>query len=155
MSRIAGGLAAAMLLLTGCGDDGTAGCTELREPEDPASVQHVIGNGTFEFLSHPPTSGPHVGGESPTGVVETPLTEPVQVRILEAGVVLVQYEAGELDGDQAQRFASLGAVVAPAEDLPAPVVATAWTWKLTCDELDAPRIEQFVNERAVAAPRAD
>lgn len=156
MSRLAGAFAALTLLLTACGDDGSAGCTELREPEDPASIQHVTGLGTFEYLSHPPTSGPHVSGASPAGVLEAPLAEPVQVRILEEGAVLVQFESGALAAGQAQEFVARGAVVAPGEDLPAAVVATAWTWKLTCGELDVARVEQFIAERtAVAAPGAD
>ena len=147
----------AALLLGACGDDGGAGsgCTELREPEDPASVRHVIGDTGFEYRSYPPTSGPHFGVVAPSGVQDSPLQPAIQVRILERGSALVQYDPAVVDGTEVEGFVDLGAVVAPGDDLPAPVTVTAWTWKLTCASVDEERIERFIEERPADAPGAD
>lgn len=144
------------LFAASCGGGGDAsGCNELREPEDPASVQHVIGSVDFEYQTYPPTSGPHVGGAAPTGVFDSPLDLPIQVRILEQGLALLQYDIALFEATEVARFADVGAVVTPGEDLPAPVVVTAWTWKLSCDALDEDRIERFIEERPSGAPGAD
>ncbi|MFT7601744.1 MAG: hypothetical protein ACI8TP_004705 [Acidimicrobiales bacterium] len=45
--------------------------------------------------------------------------------------------------------------IAPAESLPAPVVATAWTWKLTCDDANLDAIRSFVAQRPAGAPGGD
>ena len=80
---------------------------------------------------------------------------PVQVRILEQGHALVQYDPGEIDADTVVGLADVGAVVAPGTDLPGPVVVTAWTWKLTCDDVDAERITRFIENRTNDAPGGD
>lgn len=155
------GLLAGSLMLAGCGDDsassGAASCTELREPEDPLSVQHVVptDEDTFTYLSDPPTSGPHVGAAAPTGVLDVPLDPAFQVTILEAGAALVQYDPNVIGLNELESWADEGAVVAPRYDLPAPVVVTAWTWKLTCDGVDEESIGTFVATRTDAAPGAD
>ncbi len=157
MARPLASLALVAILLGACGNDGEAGsaCTELREPEDPASVQHVVGATGFVYQSNPPTSGPHVGIAAPAGVQDGPLQPAVQVRILEQGAALVQYDPAVVDSAQVEGFADLGAVVAPAADLPAPITVTAWTWKLTCSTIDEERIATFVEERPAGAPGAD
>jgi hypothetical protein len=157
MSRPLASFVLVAILSGACGDDGgtASGCTELREPEDPASVQHVIGATGFEYQSYPPTSGPHVGVVAPVGMQDSPLQPAIQVRILEQGAALVQYDPEAIDGAQVEGFVDLGAVVSPGTDLPAPVVATAWTWKLTCSSVDEERIERFIEERPAGAPGAD
>lgn len=156
MSHLVAFLVLVAILVGACGDDEAgSGCTELREPEDPASVQHVVGATGFEYQSYPPTSGPHVGIVAPTGVQDGPLQPAVQVRILEQGSALVQYDAAVVDRTAVEGFADLDAVVAPATDLPAPVTVTAWTWKLTCSSVDEARIARFIEIRPVGAPGAD
>ena len=141
---------------TACGDDATASCVEVREPEDPLSIQHVLDPEGVEFRTDPPTSGPHLAGPPLEGLFDQPITPAAQVRTLESGGVVVQYDdATGLDAlrplldDDALRVA-----IAPAE-LPASVVATAWTWKLTCERPDAGRILEFARARTADAPGAD
>jgi hypothetical protein len=155
--RLSIGLFTALLLLTAsCGDsDDGADCNELREPEDPASVQHVIGSIDFEYQTDPPTSGPHVGGAAPTGTFDAPLDLPIQVRILEQGGALLQYDPAVFAAAELAGFADVATVVTPGDDLPAPLVVTAWTWKLSCQTIDSTAIEAFVGERPLAAPGAD
>jgi hypothetical protein len=124
----------------------------IREELDPASFTHVIDPDGGNFKTDPPTSGPHVSGAVPTGLVDGALPGAVQVAILEAGDVIVQYRdlTGD-DLDEVKLFAGHQVVVAPNPDLPAPVIATAWTYKLTCDALDIDAIETFIADHAGAA----
>jgi hypothetical protein len=143
---------------TACGGAAADGsCAEVREPEDPLSIQHVIDPDAVVFRTDPPTSGPHLSGPALAGILTQPITPAAQVRTLEAGTVVVQYEDDAaldalrpLVADEAARFA-----IAPADALPAPVVATAWTWKLTCEGPDVGRILEFATARAAVAPGID
>ena len=126
----------------------------VREELDPASLTHVIDPTTARFKTDPPTSGPHVSGALPTGVVDDPILGAVQVAILEGGNVLVQYrDLSAADLDEVKAFAGDQVVVAPNPDLPgdADVVATAWTYKLTCTALDVDAVETFIADHAGAA----
>jgi hypothetical protein len=152
---------AAVLLCTtvsagACGSNRAADCVEIREAVDPGSFTHVIDPDVVTYRTHPPTSGPHVAVPTPSGVLPDPLAAPLQVRILESGGVLVQHE--EVDSTTVAALEGLagdGIVVAPGVDLPAPVVATAWTWKLTCDQLDIDALDEFIETRRSAAPGSD
>ena len=151
-------LCAASLFVVACGGDEAASCIELREPEDQASGQHVLSQGAVEYLTSPPTSGPHIAGPTPEGALSTPVAEEIQVRLLEAGGVMVQYDdgVGAADVDSLEAIGSAAIVVAPAAvDLPDRIVATAWTWKLSCSTLDVARIEAFAAERSADAPGID
>ena len=145
-------------LALACGAGEAAGCVELREPEDQQSGLHVLSDEGIVYLTDPPTSGPHASGASPTGVLDSPLSPPVQVRVLEGAGIVVQYDQRLTDDELASLsgIASEVIVVAPAAgDLAAPVVATAWTWKLTCSELDLDRLERFAEQRRVDSPGFD
>jgi len=147
----------AAIAVSSCGTNGSSACTELREPADPASFLHVLDPGTAVFLTDPPTSGPHVSGSLPSGVLDTSIDPAIQVSILESGSALVQYDP-DLPADQIGMVTSLAGpdvVVAPAADLPAAVVATAWTWKLSCSSPDLSALTRFVDERRSAAPGSD
>lgn len=148
-------------LVGGCGDGGTAasgGCEpEQRERFDPASGTHVlVGAAEPGYRSDPPTSGPHEPGALLSGVRAEPLSRPAQVGQLEAGAVLVQHR--DLDPDalaELEALAGEGVVVVPNPDLPAPVVATAWLFKLTCATVDAAAIEAFVDAHLGQGPGTD
>lgn len=144
--------------LAACGSEGAgAGCGPIvRETLDPAYVVHVLGTETdVEYRSDPPTSGPHLPAPSVEGALEAPLPRPVQVGLLEQGDVLVQYDPAEVSGEDLADLEGLvadGVVLAPGEDLPAPVVATAWTAKRQCDAVDLDALREFVDERAGKGP---
>src|SRR5690606_18327470 len=134
--RVLAGLAVALSVFTACGgDDASASCAQpVREELDPASLTHVIDPDDATFRTNPPTSGPHVSGAPPTGVLDEPIPGAVQVAILEGGGVLVQHrDLSPADVEAVEALAGEDVVVAPNDDLPAPVVATAWTYKLSCD----------------------
>ena len=146
---------AAVVLVTGCGSSDTSSCIELREPEDQASGLHVLTDEAFEYQTYPPTSGAHIAGPTPAGVFDTTVALPIQVRLLEAGGVMIQYDPAAIDPASLHGLADDLTVVAPGADLPDPVVVTAWTWKLSCSEVDFERIERFSLERRDDAPGLD
>jgi hypothetical protein len=82
-------------------------------------------------------------------VVDEELPGPVQVGLLEAGRVLIQYDT-DLDDATLAELADLDqrVVVAPNVDLPQPVVATAWRHKMECSEASVPDLRDFVAEFA-------
>ena len=81
----------------------------------------------------------------------------IQVSILEGGSALIQYDES-LDASGVKLLEQLSTervVVAPGVNLPTPVVATAWTWKLTCSEPDSAALLDFVEQRVSSAPGSD
>jgi len=162
LRRILPAVPALALFAVGCGGGSSAaGCdTAFQEQLDPASELHVLGDAEVDYLTDPPTSGPHGTAAIPEGALPTPISRSTQVAILEAGRALVQYT----DAVPAQDVAVLAAladelvVVAPNPDLPEPVVVTAWTWKMTCadggDE-SATAIADFADARIQTAPGSD
>ena len=151
-------VAATLVTTVGCGggssSDGPCGPI-TREALDPAYLRHVLGDADdVEYTSDPPTSGPHQPAPPVEGVVEEPIRRPVQVGILERGDVLIQHEP-DLDADTVQQLGELAGprvVVAPNPDLPAPIVATGWIFKRTCDAVDRDALREFVEERVGKGP---
>jgi hypothetical protein len=151
-------VAVAVVALGACGGDGdgegACGPT-TREALDPASLVHVLADADdLEYTSDPPTSGPHQPGPAVEGVVETPLSRPVQVGILERGDVLLQHDP-DLEASalaDLQGLAGDRVVVAPNPDLDAPVVATAWLFARRCDSVDTAALQAFVDERVGHGP---
>jgi len=148
----------ALLLASACTGHGGAdgGCGPVtREALDPAYLVHVLGTDDgLEYTSDPPTSGPHQATPPVEGVVDAPVPRPVQVGILERGDVLLQHDPALPAAERAalEALAGEGVVVAPNPDLPSPVVATAWLFKRTCDEVEVSALEDFVEERRGKGP---
>ena len=71
--RFIGAFALLAMVATACGDDAAGGCVEVREPEDPLSIQHVIDPDAVDFDQPHPSSGPHLSGPAATGVLGEPL----------------------------------------------------------------------------------
>jgi hypothetical protein len=147
------------VILSACSTDGSSGsCVELREPQDPQSGLHVIDPEGLTYTTDPPTSGPHAGGPAASGVFDEPLLAAVQVRVLESGGAMIQYDdtVSPTAIDELTSLVSGAVALAPTDsNLPSPIVATAWTWKLTCDVVDLDRIEAFIIDRPQDAPGVD
>ena len=137
------------------GDEGGTCGPITREAIDPAYLVHVVADDPgLEYTSDPPSSGPHQLSPPIDGVVDEPISRPLQVGVLERGDVLLQHDPELPAGDRAdlEGLAGPGVVVAPNPDLPSPVVATAWLFKRTCDEVDVPALETFIDERQGKGP---
>lgn len=146
-----------LITLASCDTGSPGACTEIREAADPASFLHVIDPASAQFLTDPPTSGPHVSGALPTGVLDEAIEPAIQVSILESGSALIQY-GPDLTADELETVLSLSGpdvVIAPGDNLPSRIVATAWTWKLTCSSPDATALSDFVDRRRSDAPGRD
>lgn len=126
----------------------------IRERLDPSSPVHLLpGAPEPDYLSDPPTSGPHLSGRPPSGVLDEPLDRPTQVLVLEEGGVLIQHRG--LDDAAVARLEELATesvVVAPNPDLADPVVATAWLTKRTCEGVDLEALRRFVDEHVDQGP---
>lgn len=148
---------------SGAAEEPDRGCGEVvRERFDPDSAAHVLpGAEEPTYLTDPPTSGPHAPTVPVGGVRDEPLGRAEQVGLLEAGVVLLQHDPDLAPADLADLTGLAdpdGVLVAPNPDLPAPVVATAWTRKLLCASvgdggLDA--LAAFAETQAGQAPGSD
>jgi hypothetical protein len=158
--RLSVGLVALAALVTtstaacssGGGSD-SACAPEVRERLDPNSIQHLLPGAPIpSYETHPPTSGAHQVGAWPTGVLTDPIRDPVQVAMLEGGEVLVQYgpDVAAADRRDLEAFARRTAhvTVAPNENLPTAIVATAWTYKQTCTAVDTGALGRFVRAHA-------
>lgn len=159
-TRPAALLGALALAATACGggDGRTGACGPItREALDASYLVHVLGDDIeVDYTSDPPTSGPHQPGPPVEGVVDEPLTRPVQVGILERGDVLLQHGPGLPAADLAdlEALGGPGVVVAPNPDLPELVVATAWTYKRTCSAVDVDALHEFIAARAGKGPES-
>ena len=145
-----------LLVVSSCAQESASSCTEVRESADPSSGLHVVDVESVSYETLPPTSGPHVAVAPPSGVLDEPIPEPIQVTILEAGLALIQWQdLSGVDVVELEELAGSDVVVAPGSDLPSPVVVTAWTWKLTCSEIDVSAIGAFTSTRPRGAPGPD
>lgn len=123
----------------------------VSEPLDSESARHLLPGGPPPtYTSDPPTSGPHSAIALPAAAVREPIPRPKQVGLIEGGSVLVQYR--DVDPAVVAQLEQLAdgqrVVVAPNPDLPAPVILTAWTFKLTCAAYDGDAAAAFITEHA-------
>jgi len=142
--------------ITGCGtDDVAARCGPAVVEQSDSNLGHLLPNATPPtYLTDPPTSGPHTPGAEVHGLVDSPLSDIVQVTTLETGAVIVQYRDPR-DLPTLRSLAGPAVVVAPAPKLPARIIATAWLRKLTCRGVDRGAIERFIGDvqsRATSTP---
>ena len=133
--------------MAGCRGKEEAACGKpFAEPIDQNSSQHILpGAPEPTYKTNPPTSGAHRPGPVPSGLVLAPLDPASQVNALEAGKVVIQH--GKLN---AIGFAALGqlasdsVIVAPNDNLPTSIVATAWLFKLECSRVDGAALRSFI-----------
>jgi drug/metabolite transporter (DMT)-like permease len=151
-------------VLPACGDDdggGSAGgcADEVRETLDPASATHVLPGGVEpQYLSDPPTSGPHIPAPAQSGVFAQSFSRPQQVGHLEAGGVLLQFQPDDVTGADLTALEGLAGdrvAVVPNSDLDDPVVATAWLVKQTCQGVEAEALRTFVAAHRGSGPGID
>ena len=121
------------------------------EQFEDLSTDHV--EGTVEYPQTPPVGGEHNARWLACDVYDEEVPPEAAVHSLEHGAVWVTH-APDLPAEQVAQLAELTAVdeeyvlVTPFEDLPSPVVASAWGLQLQAESADDPRLEQFVRQYA-------
>lgn len=132
------------------GGDGTD--TPLSEEKvttygDDAPANHVPGN--VEYAEAPPMGGDHDAAPLVCGTYDEPVREENAVHSLEHGAIWVTYDPEQVDETAIRRFElalSDKAIISPYDDLPAPVVVTAWNRQLQLSGWDDGGFHDFVAE---------
>ncbi len=117
------------------------------------------------YNSNPPTSGWHVGNQTaPWGIQKTQLDDKITVHNLEHGGIIVHYKASldansvaelELLARDLQRSNPCLILMPRADDqMPAPVVATAWNHMLELQSVDSEKITGFFSALVGRGPEA-
>jgi hypothetical protein len=108
--------------------------------------QHT--QGVVNYEQRPPAGGEHNPVWQNCGFYEDPIRDENAVHSLEHGAVWIAYSP-DLPQDEVETLRDLAQnqtyiLVSPYEDLPSPVVATAWGKQLQLDSADDPDLERFV-----------
>ena len=128
---------------------GEVGCdTPRQEPLSASSSLHLLGNTEATWETNPPTSGPHYPVPPRGGNYDYTLSNLEQVAFLESGGVIIQFLPNNknVNLQQLRSFSNQSVIVSPNQTLESSLVATAWTWKLTCAEYLPEKLNKFVSE---------
>jgi hypothetical protein len=101
-----------------------------------------------EYEVMPPVGGDHLPTWQNCGFYEAPITNEAGVHSLEHGAVWVTYDP-ELPAEDVDELRALAEenpylLVSPMEDLPSPVVASAWGFQVQLDGVDDERLPVFM-----------
>ncbi|AHY46970.1 Protein of unknown function (DUF3105) [Rubrobacter radiotolerans] len=108
--------------------------------------QHT--EGTVEYAQNPPAGGEHHPNWQNCGFYTQPVRNETAVHSLEHGAVWITYSP-DLPADQLETIGQLATnqsyvLASPYEDLPSPIVASAWGYQLQLDSANDPALEQFL-----------
>jgi surface antigen len=122
------------------------------------SQNHVEGD--VQYAQNPPVGGDHNPVWQNCGVYSQPVTDENAVHSMEHGAVWITYDP-ELPADQVADLTAQAAndsyiLVTPREDLPSPVVLSAWGVQLQLDDATDPRVGVFLEKyvRGAQTPEA-
>ncbi len=135
-------LALALLLTRGGGGGDLSGVVEYPNQ----SRDHV--NGLVTYEQTPPVGGPHNAAWQNCGIYDQPIASENAVHSLEHGAVWITYDP-ELSPEDLETLRNHArarpfTLLSPFENLPAPIVLSAWGVQLTVEEPDDPRIAAFI-----------
>lgn len=105
-------------------------------------------NGPIAYEQTPPVGGPHDPAWQNCGVYEQPVRSENVVHSMEHGAVWIAYQPG-LPTEEVEQLRSLTSgngftLLAPYEEIPAPIVATAWGVQLQVGQSSDPQLASFV-----------
>lgn len=151
----------AALVLRGGGDGAALPTTSSECPtrqfaeQDATHVEELPAG--YEYNSDPPTSGVHHPVPAVWGSYADEIPKLTLVHNLEHGGVVVQYGRSIAPDVRAQiedwyREDPNGIVVASLPELEGQVIATAWTWRMTCAGFDEGALSQFRDEHRAQGP---
>ena len=150
-------------------DDGQTHVTEGINCRNPAGGAEANAcGGADPYSSLPQTSGPHWNSPANWGVYSTPQSETQLGHNLEHGGIVIWYDPERLDANAVDtltqyvntqtasgisgRFKFILTPWGGDEELPAPIVATAWRYLLELREADTGAIDEFARARYGGAP---
>ncbi|MBX9243840.1 DUF3105 domain-containing protein [Actinotalea ferrariae] len=100
-----------------------------------------------DYEQTPPVGGEHAGVWADCQTYTEPVPNELAVHSLEHGAVWITYDPELPEEDiETLRDAATGpyTLLSPFEGLPQPVVASAWGLQLALDDVEDPRLEQFI-----------
>lgn len=110
---------------------------------DPTHVDYFA-----DYGMDPPAGGAHWGQWLNCGIYTQPVPNENAVHDLEHGAVWITYDADALTAEEVTTLQSVGPdtymVVSPYPDLPTPIVASAWGVQMQFDDVNDPRLEDFI-----------
>jgi len=100
------------------------------------------------YKQNPPVGGPHNPVWQNCGYYDQPVHDENAVHSLEHGAVWITYSPN-LPQDQVEHLRDIAenetyVLVSPRDDLPSPVVASAWGKQLRLDDAEDPDLERFI-----------
>ena len=106
--------------------------------------------GTVDYEQTPPAGGPHNAYWLNCGIYDQPQPNENAVHSLEHGAVWATYDASRVDDEELTalraHLPSSYVILSPHEDMPSPIVLSAWNAQLQVDAADDPRIPEFFEE---------
>ena len=128
------------------GDDGGGAAPAGVTTFDVSERNHVPG--TVDYPQTPPVGGDHAPVWQNCGYYTEPIVTEQGVHSLEHGAVWITYRPDLPAPDQEELRALADrqtfVLVSPFEDLPAPIVASAWARQLRLDDVGDPDLGEFV-----------
>jgi hypothetical protein len=103
-------------------------------------------DGDVDYETSPPAGGAHDAAWLDCGVYDEPIRDENAVHDLEHGTVWISYRP-DLDDDDVGALTSAlpeNGILAPYDELPAPVVVTVWERQLRLTGVDDPRLALFL-----------
>lgn len=101
------------------------------------------------YAPTPPVGGEHAPVWLNCGIYDKPVPNENAVHSMEHGAVWITYQSS-LPADQVEALRSslpsTYVILSPFDNLPAPVVASAWGKQIKLDSVDDPRLAAFVKE---------
>lgn len=153
------GLAGASTDDAGAGDGGDGARTGAGGSGEVVTFEvgpavHV--DGAVDYPQTPPVGGDHAAVWTNCGAYDDPVVTEMGVHAMEHGAVWITYRDDLADAviEELHAFADESYVLVspwPDDDLPAPIVASAWGAQLRLDEPDGPVLESFLDTYRAAA----
>lgn len=126
---------------------------------EPAHVEVPV-DYQADYGMNPPAGGAHFAVWLNCGVYTTPVPNENAVHALEHGAVWITYDPEALSEDEISTLQKAGPdtymVVSPYPGLPSPVAVSAWGVQVQLDDVDDPRLEDFITKywQSPALPEA-
>lgn len=144
----------ALIFLDARQRQGSAPPGEVQSYEVGPANQHT--QTVVDYEQNPPVGGEHNPVWQNCGYYAQPVSDETAVHSLEHGAVWITYSP-DLPQDEVEHLRDLAEnesylLVSPREDLPSPVVASAWGKQLTLQSADDPDLERFI-EAYVQGPQ--